>query len=196
MAGSKHFYDTIRPVLFNGSISSKQFEGTEATLKACADGRVTDPRAVAYILATVYHECAKTMQPIEEYGKGAAYDYGKQLKMGGGKGKRVAYETPHQLYYGRGYVQLTWYENYEVQGKRLGIDLLNHPELALQPSVAGSIMISGMTRGDFTGRKLGQFFTPTLTDYVGARKIINGQDKAGLIAGYAHTFFAALAEPQ
>ncbi len=29
------------------------------------------------MLATVYHETAKTMQPIEEYGRGVGRDYGK-----------------------------------------------------------------------------------------------------------------------
>lgn len=190
---SKHFYDTIRPVLFPAGLHQSQVDGIEAILKACAV--IADQRQVAYILATIYHECQKTMQPIEEDGKGHGHDYGKMLKRGGGEGKRIPYTTPNQIYYGRGYVQLTWYENYAIQSKLLGVDLLNHPELALQPEIAAKILIHGMTKGDFTGHTLSQYFHDAESDYLHARKIINGMDCAELIAGYAHTFFSALIEP-
>jgi len=52
-----------------------------------------------------------------------------------------------------------------------------------------------MVKGDFTGHYLGQYFTGSLTDYVNARKIINGLDNADRIAAYAQTFFTALTEP-
>ncbi|OCX54255.1 hypothetical protein BEL04_08335 [Mucilaginibacter sp. PPCGB 2223] len=195
MPGTKNFYDTIRPALFNGALSTAQVNGIEAILTCCADAAITDQREVAYILATIYHECDRTMQPIEESGKGARYDYGKQLKRGGGPGKRIPYLTPKQLYYGRGYVQLTWYENYEAQGKLLGLDLLNHPELVLQPAIAAKVLTHGMTHGDFTGHRLAEYFTPQLTDFVNARKIINGLDCAERIAGYAGIFLKALTGP-
>jgi len=86
MPGTKYFYDTIRPALFSGALTPSQVSGIEAILTCCAANAITDQRSVAYILATIYHECAKTMQPIEEFGKGAKYDYGKQLKRGGGPG--------------------------------------------------------------------------------------------------------------
>ena len=188
---SKQFYDAIHPELFQHGLSQSQVDGFEAILKSCS-GIVTDNRQIAYVLATIYHECAGTMRPIEESGKGAHYDYGKKLKRGAGPGHRIPYTTPDQLYYGRGYVQLTWYENYAIQSKLLGIDLLNHPELALQPEVASTILIHGMVHGDFTGHYLAQYFNTNETDYVNARKIINGLDQAERIAGYAQIFFKAL----
>jgi len=194
MAGTKQFYDVIHPMLFSHGLSERQFQGIEAVLGVCADSNITDNRQIAYILATIYHECDKTMQPIEESGKGAGYDYGKKLKRGGGPGHRFPYTTPDQIYYGRGFVQLTWYENYEAQSKILGVDLLNHPELALDPSIAGKILIHGMTKGDFTGHMLSQYFNQDTTDYINARKIINGLDCAQLIAGYAHTFYTGLTQ--
>lgn len=189
---TKSFYDTIRAELFKGSISSKQFEGIEAIIKEYSVLCVNDLRKLAYILATAYHETAKTMQPIAEYGKGKNYDYGKKLKM-----SRKPYTTPNQLYYGRGFVQLTWYENYANMGKLLGVDLLNNPDLAMNMEIAIKIMFEGMLRaksrfGDFTGKSLEDYFNASKTDWVNARRIINGMDKADLIAGYAKTFYKAL----
>lgn len=192
MATTKHFYDTIKPILFGDHLAQSQVDGIEAILKVCENASITDNRYKAYILATIYHECDKTMRPIIEGGKGAGHDYGKKLKRGAGPGKRIPYTTPDQLYFGRGYVQLTWYENYAVQSKILDIDLLNHPEKVLEPEIAGKILIHGMTKGDFTGHYLSQYFNDTTTDYVNARKIINGLDVAERIAGYAHTFMAGL----
>jgi hypothetical protein len=132
------------------------------------------------------------MQPIEEYGKGKSYRYGKKIKRSG-----IPYSLPDKLYYGRGYVQLTWYENYENMGRLLGVDLLNNPDLALQPVIACKIMFEGMTKGDssfgdFTGKSLENYFNDKKEDWVHARRIINGTDKAEMIAGYGQKFMAAL----
>ena len=151
------------------------------------------------MLATVYHETAKTMQHIEEYGRGRGKAYGHKLKMGGGVNKRIPYNTPDKIYYGRGFVQITWFENYEKMARLLNVDLLNHPELALDLHVATQILFEGMTtgassKGDFTGRCLEQYFNANSNDPINARRIINGMDKADLIAGYHNRFYSALAE--
>ncbi|WP_439695884.1 glycoside hydrolase family 19 protein [Mucilaginibacter sp. AW1-7] len=194
MSGTKHLYDTIRP-MFGGHFSQSQIDGIETILTAIAAAGITDNRKTAYMLATVFHECAKKMQPIAEFGKGAGHDYGKKLKMGTGPGHRIPYTTPDKLYYGRGYVQLTWYENYESMGHLLHVDLLGNPELALDPTIAANIMVKGMVGGLFTGKSLGKYFTADLTDWVNARKIINGLDQAATIAGYAQTFYKGLTAP-
>ena len=193
----KTFYDYIRPRLFNGSLNTRQVQGIDAIVTTCIKEKVSDRRWVAYMLATSYHETARTMQPIEEYGKGKGKPYGKKFKMGKGPNKRVGYKNPDKLYYGRGHVQLTWYENYEKMGKILGVDLLHNPELALDPVISVRILIEGMTKGkssfgDFTGRCLEQYFNAVTTDWVGARRIINGLDCAEDIANYARIFYAAL----
>jgi predicted chitinase len=192
MPGTKQLYDTIRPALFGGHLTQSHVDGIEAIIKAAEDGGVTDERQVAYMLATVYHECDGTMQPVRENGRGAGHPYGQKLKMGGGPGKRVPYTKPDQIYYGRGYVQLTWYENYENMGKLLHIDLLNNPDLALQDDIAAEIMVKGMTKGMFTGVNLDRYFNADRTDWVNARKIINGLDMADKIAGYAKLFYKGL----
>lgn len=194
MINRKHFFDTVRKSLFKGKLNQDQVSGMEAILKEWEKRQLTDLRWLAYMLATVYHETAKTMQPIEEYGKGKNYRYGKKIKRSG-----ILYTCPDKIYYGRGYVQLTWYENYETMGRLLRLDLLNQPELALIPEVAAEIMFEGMTKGnsnfgDFTGKSLEQYFNDRKEDPINARRIINGTDKAPLIADYYGLFKVALRE--
>ncbi|MFM2386905.1 MAG: hypothetical protein RL660_1662 [Bacteroidota bacterium] len=189
------FFSTIRntPALGLRKLSDSQVQGLNYILDEWeAQASLQDLRHLAYMLATVHHECAKTMQPIEEYGRGRGRRYGKRIKQSG-----QSYTWPNKLYYGRGYVQLTWYENYELMGRLLGIDLLKHPELALQPDIAARIMFEGMCkgaslRGDFTGRNLEQYFNAKTEDPLNARRIINGLDKAGLIAEYYWGYKGAL----
>lgn len=143
---------------------------------------------LAYVLATTYHETAATMEPIEEYGKGAGHPYGEPDPDTG------------QIYDGRGYVQLTWKENYQIAQQYVinfntmkpDLDMVNNPGLALVPWVAAQVAINGMADGWFTGKMLGDYLTDTSTDYVNARRIINGTDKAPTIAAYAEEAQAAL----
>lgn len=189
---TKAFYESINQSLFAGKISTKQTQAIDQILAEYDKIALNDLRKLAYILATVYHETGHTMQPVEERGKGKGYDYGKKLKRGAGPGRRIPYTNPDQLYYGRGLVQLTWYENYQAMGKIAGIDLLNHPELMLNMEVSIDVLFDGMINGSFTGFKLSDFFNDKTTDFVNARKIINGTDQAERIAGYAERFYAAL----
>jgi putative chitinase len=188
----KKFYDSVRESIFGGSITSKQVEGMEAVLNEWEKRKLTDLRWLAYIFATIYHETAHTIQPIEEFGKGNGRKYGRKIKMSG-----IAYEKPDKIYYGRGLVQLTWYENYERMGKLLKLDLLNNPELVLTIPVSVAVTFEGMTRGlsgsgDFTGKCLEMYFNATNDDPIGARKIINGTDKANTISLHHKKFLIAL----
>lgn len=183
---NKEGFDIIR-ALFGGHVSQSQVDGIQLILTACNDHDIIDERHIAYMLATVFHETAKTMQPIEEYGKGKGRLYGTKHKHSG-----MAYTTPDKLYHGRGYVQLTWFENYQTMGKMIGFDLLNHPELALQSDTASKIIITGMTKGTFTGVKLSTYFNDKRTDPINARRIINGNDCDILIAKYYYSFYKAL----
>ncbi len=201
MINKESFYKNIRVSLFD-KLTQAQVEGMEAILNEWDKGKDEDLRNLAYMLATVYHETARTMQPIEEFGKGKGRDYGKWIQPKDAKGNNVdqpyglkmtreKYYSPDKLYYGRGFVQLTWYENYQLASKKLKCDLLNFPELALQLDRATEILFKGMYEGWFTGRKLSQYIG-VKTDFIGARKIINGTDKASTIASYANGFLTAL----
>lgn len=139
------------------------------------------------MLATTHHETDRTMTPIEEYGKGKGRKYGKRLKMSG-----KAYTDTQNIFYGRGFVQLTWYENYQKAGKKLGVNFIKNPGLTLDLKYATQIMLLGMIQGWFTGKKLSNYFSTTKEQWVNARRIINGTDKAQLIASYAKKYYACI----
>jgi putative chitinase len=186
------FFDTIRDSLYKGKMSASHVAGCEAILEACAGWPVN---WTAYAFATAYHETAFTMQPIRERGSDAyltnLYDVtGKNPK----RAKSMGNTTPGDgaKYCGRGYVQLTWKKNYRKLGVLLDRDLVNTPDLAMRPEIAAQIMRYGMRDGLFTGKKLGDYLTASKSDYVNARRIINGTDKAKQIASYATAFEAAL----
>lgn len=186
------FFSEINKTLFRGALTNKQREGINYKLKAFDKHDITDDRWRAYMLATSFHETARTMQPIEERGKGAGKPYGERRKYSG-----AIYAEPDKLFFGRGDVQLTWYENYEMMGRLLDLPLLEEPELALNPLVSARIMIEGMTRGrsnrgDFTGVSLENYFNANREDPFNARRIINGLDCAKLIEGYYRKFLSAL----
>lgn len=179
------FYAALRrrgSGVFGTSLKPTQKAGIEAVLSE-AEKRNTPIAHLAYMLATDYHETAHTMQPIAEYGKGKGKPYGKKGKCG-------------QAQYGRGLVQLTWDANYERADRELGLkgSLLKNFDLAMTMKVAVAIMFSGMEEGWFTGKKLSNYLAGSKKDYVGARRIINGTDKAAQIAGYARSFEAALVD--
>lgn len=184
------FYEKLRKAF--GKLNQKQVEGFEAIFNEWEKQKLKDARWLAYMLATVWHETAKTMQPIEEIGRGKGYKYGRKLKRSG-----VAYKLPEKLYFGRGLVQLTWFENYQLMARLLKIDLLNKPELLLTMEVSIKVMFEGMLRGassfgDFTGKCLEMYFNDEVDNPKEARRIINGTDKAELIAGYHNQFLECL----
>jgi putative chitinase len=180
MIDRKTFFDKVRKAPFPGSMTQHQVEGCEAILREWERRGLRDLRWLAYMLATAFWETARTMQPIAEYGRGKGRRYG------------VADPSTGHTYYGRGYVQLTWDYNYRAMGSILGVDLVNNPDKALDPTIAAAIMFEGMQRGTFTSKKLADYFNDRLTDWVNARRIINGTDKAETIASMARQFHGAL----
>ena len=185
MINRPQFFASIRPLFKR--LSQSQVDGLNFLLDAFEQDGGLSVQEMAYMLATAYHETAATMLPIEEYGKGRGRKYGQNIDIDGSRYKGL----PH-VYYGRGYVQLTWLTNYVKATEKLCIDFVNNPELTLDPVNAANIMIVGMQEGWFTGRKLAHYFAHSKKDYLNARRIINGTDKMQLIADYANKFEAAL----
>lgn len=184
---SKAFFDSLRAAM--GPLSQNQVDGMNHLLQA-TDGLPLRHRA--YVLATVHHETGPASSPLhwtprrEIWGNTAAQrNYEGNVALGNthmGDGKR---------YMGRGYVQLTGRRNYEKAGLALGKDLVSDPDLALNPDIAARIIVSGMRDGWFTGKKLADF-----QSYRDMRRVVNGTDRADLIAGYAETFEKALTDSQ
>lgn len=146
----------------------KRQETIDAIIKACHDHGIVKPEAIQYVLATVQHETNDTFKPVKE-----AYWLSEKWR------KRNLRYYP---YYGRGFVQLTWKSNYKKFGELLGIDLVKNPDLALVTKYAIFILVYGMKHGTFTSKKLDDYFGTTGSNFIGARNIINGKDKAKRIA--------------
>lgn len=166
-----------------GPLTQSQVDGAGALLKAMERWPVS---WTAYGLATAWHETAHTLQPIRERGGRA---YFKRMYDKAGERPHVAARLGNTQpgdgvrFAGRGYVQITGRHNYAKYG------LLDDPDRALDPAVAAHILVDGMEKGTFTGKKLSDYLPG---DYVNARRIINGLDKAEEIARLAKAFEAAL----
>lgn len=191
------FYNEIRDDLFSGSLSKAQVAGMEDLLDVWqATYRDKDPRWLAYILATVYHETGRRMVPVREgfatSTEGAVAAVTRLFEQGR---IRVNYALPvnGQSYFGRGRVQNTWLDNYRKLEKRFGYPLVSQPDLLISNSqLDATVTVVGHVEGLWTGRKLADFIDAGRCDYRGARGII-GQDRAGDIANYAINFETAVA---
>ncbi len=208
----KIFYDSIRGDLFDGKLRQEQVNGMETILDFWENPpfkpegifrhywRSRNYCWLAYMLATTYHETARTMQPISEHGDNAYFErmYGGRTDLGNtepGDGAK---------FHGRGFVQLTGRLNYTRMTPIVKEffpdcpDLTDDPDAVKKPEYAVVIMFFGMFTGTFTGKKLKDYIgdpaKDEIVDYYNARRIINGIDKAELIKGYAENFQHALNE--
>ena len=180
IALSKTGFDYLRDKLFKGKLKQTHVNNINAILLAVNKYKITDLQQVAYIFATAYHETNATMEPVRE-----AYWLSEAWRK-----KNLRYWP----WYGRGHVQLTWQVNYERADQKLGLGgkLIKNPDLAMQSTISAEILVLGSKEGWFTNKKLDDFINLQKTDYEGARRIINGTDKAKLVAGYAAIFEDAL----
>lgn len=166
-----------------GKLSPEQRAGLEEVMGFIRrDRNITDLRWIAYMLATLMHECRSaaskwvlTWKPVSETG-GANKSYGKEVVVTDWKGNPLGSDgKPIQAprgkggkalpipenqkikrrYYGRGYVQITHQENYRAMDDALGLNksLLLNPERALEPAISYKIMSYGMREGSFMGKK-------------------------------------------
>jgi len=194
----KTFFAAAKGV-FNGGYNGKGGEARIQGLDTLVDEWEKDndvtAEQFAYILATTAHETAYTMQPIKEYG-GDSY-FHKMYDPQGSRPKvaaRLGNTEPGDgaKFPGRGYVQLTGRTNYKRASDKLGVDFISKPDLVMKPQYAVEILFAGMKEGWFTRRKLSTYINDEKTDYVNARRIINGKDKAEAIAKIAEQFKKAL----
>lgn len=180
------FYKTVSLRL--GPLSQSQVDGIETLLDAI-DGQPLSWQA--YMLATAWHETAQTMQPVRE-----AFQLSEAWRQ-----KNLRYYP----WYGRGYVQTTWERNYarlDAEAAAAGLtkagDILANPDLAMRPDIAAFALRRGLEEGwyDAQGKTMAQRLpmqgVATRAQYINARYLVNVQDKADLIEGYAQAFERAL----
>jgi hypothetical protein len=130
-------------------------------LEAMQKYEILDKQVLIGLLATVRVETSG-MKPINEWG-GEKYwrRYEGRRDLGNvnpGDGVK---------YHGRGYIQLTGRANYRSYGQKLGVDLENNPELALDPTVSALVLACYFKdRGVHQAAKAG--------DWRRVRKLVNG----------------------
>lgn len=205
------FFDDIRP-MFGGKLTQSQVDGVSSIMRA-TEKHSADHRA--YILATAFHETGQKMQPITESlnysvqgllstfsrarissaqaeligrkpGRPANQEAIANTVYGGDWGRKNLGNTEAGdgwRYRGRGLVQITGRGNY----RKFGIEYT--PEQASWMGMAVRILVDGMTKGTFTGRKLSDF---RKGDYLAMRSIVNGNDRAADIARYTEELWSAL----
>jgi putative chitinase len=182
----QEFYTGYRKAF--GGLAPIQVKALNSLLDAIeADETVTDPRHIAYFLATTKHECADTWLPITERGPRPYFDkYEPQNPIGRNLGNKLPGDG--YKYRGRGFVQLTGRPNYQKMSAVCEQNLLDNPEGALTPANAYKIMSHGFRHGTFTGKRLSDYVHDNVTDYRNARRCINGLDQCDKIAKYAVAF--------
>ncbi len=174
------FFAAVRAGIMAPTLDNSEVQGLTAILHAMAG---TPLSHCAYALATAFHETARTMQPVRE-----AYWLSEDWRKS---------HLRYYPWYGRGFVQLTWRSNYERADEELRLNgtLIADADRAMELDIAAQVMKRGMKEGWFTRHTLGSHcpdWKATLEQFEGARKIINGTDKAHAIAVYAMQFQEAL----
>lgn len=147
------------------------------------DRLVEQREHAAYILATVQREAGPDFFPKSEIGSDK---YLSRYAAGTDIGRRLGNTSPgdDKRYKGRGFVQITGRGNYAKLGRALGLELelVDNPAKANDYSVAYNVLVVGMMQGLFTGKKLTDYVNITETDFVNARRVVNGLDHAEEIA--------------
>jgi len=189
------FYLAVRmdPVLFGGTLPESAVVTMNAMLDEWQKRALTLLTWLADMMSTARGEVGRNMAPVREgfaQSDSAARAYVKR------NFPHYAMEILGHVWYGRGLVQLTWLRNYQAFRDEVlrvfGVDIVANPDAVLRPDIAVYIMFEGMIRGVFTGKKLADYFTDKVSDWINARRIINGTDKAAFFGDMGRRFHAAL----
>lgn len=188
-----------RTAMFGAALSQGQVNGIEAILDAFethGDGR---SKSLAYCLATARHEVGHNMTPVREGFKATDIEARSFVARCYGHKGRAWYCWPAgpygHVYYGRGLVQLTWLDNYAKSSGDAGVDLVKYPDKALDPLIAGRLLVRGVIDGRWNGHGKGiGFYLPTSgpDDLMNARRTVNITDKWETIAAYYREFLGAI----
>lgn len=195
------FFTSVRGSVFGGKLTQGVVDSLTTILDSCSRNKVTSDEEIAYVLATARHESYNVGDnpdwlPVREgWCKTDAGSIAAVTKMfnAGRISKNYALPVNGHSYFGRGFCQITHLGNYQTLGKRIGADLVNYPEKALERRTAADLLVIGSKEGLYTTKKLSDYFgknDPNAS--IKARAIINGKDAAERIAGYYDKFLIAL----
>lgn len=197
------FFDGIRGPLFD-RLAQSQVNGINHLLDVWERWFADPVNHLAYDLGTAYHETAATMQPIFEFGPRSYFDkYEPGTKLGKMLGNTE--KGDGFRFRGAGHVQNTGRRNAAFATKRLNevfganVDLVGNPDMRLDPVVSAMSLFLGNKEGWWTGRDLAKYIDNVdeddkedLREYVAARAVVNGSDKAEKIGRHALVFEGAL----
>lgn len=189
------FFAFARNAPFGGRLTEEQVKGAESIIEVWQREGTGDDRHLAYVLATVFHETGGRMVPVRETFATSDAQAIRRLDAAYAAGKLPQVKTPYWRagWFGRGPIQVTHETNYRKLGQALGVDLIANPGLLLDPVVGARSAVLGMVQGLFVARQtLAKYFNDAKDDPEGARRIVNGTDKASLIAGYHRNFLDAI----
>ena len=200
------FFDAVRKTLFGGRLNQSQIDGMKGLLVAFDQVGDRDMDTLAYGMGTAFHEVGGRMVPVREgFAKtdaGARKAVAALAAKRGPKSAVARYSKPAgpygHVYYGRGHVQLTWLENYAGSSADAGVDLVANPDAMLDPVISARVLFRGLMDGRWNGRGKGLSHYEGDDDFLSdaeaaeARRTVNVQDKAVLIAGYHRAFYNAL----
>jgi len=193
MLDRSKLFDAFRTSrILGGTISQQEVSGVNGILDAFEKHGNGSKKTLAYALATAFHETGTLMVPVRE--GFAKTDWAARRIVGHRKYGRPAGAHGH-VYYGRGHVQLTWLDNYRVTGEKIGEDLVQFPDLMLDPKISARVLIEGLIDGRWNPEKkgVGHYLPESGRDNLrGARKTVNLTDKWSIIAGYYNVFLECI----
>lgn len=174
------FFDSVRPHI---NLTTQNVQGFNKFLDYLEQTNWQINYA-AYGTATGFWETAQTMHPVRE-----AYWLSENWRK-----KNLRYYP----WYGRGLIQTTWKRNYIEIAKAMnlpGDTFTKNPDLLLEWEYALPALFVGMETGLYTGKSVSDYIDDIdepddedYREYVNARRVVNGTDKAKQIADLALIF--------
>src|SRR5262245_25834550 len=132
-----------------------------AAIIGAARSRHLTKSQIAYVLATAEHE-SDSFKTLEEYSSGGQYE-GSQNLGSTAPGDGLRFQC-------RGYVQLTGRLNYTRYADISGIKLTALPLILMNwPALSVFVIVDGMMRGIYTGRRLSDYVNDAKQDFFNAR---------------------------
>jgi hypothetical protein len=168
---------------FGSVFSSVERERVKYLADVWADEGYTDLRHLAYACATVRKECGPNFMPVREGG------WNKEITDAEARhhvrNRWYGKEINGHVYYGRGYVQLSLYENYLREG------IADNPDKALNREWSAKLLFKGLLDGRWNGRGKGLMYYLDKNDPVQARRTVNVLDDAHEVAEWYQDFLEA-----
>lgn len=191
----EHFFNNVRKHF--GKLDQNMVNGIDLLIDKWNNEYSDYPiEYFACVLGEVYHETGRTFLPVREGFCDTDECSIRKITNMYRKGKISSnYSLPYsngKSYFGRGWLQITWWYNYLKLQEKYGFPIFDNPDLLLTVEVNAELTIITMINGDYTGAKLSDYFTQYKKDWYNSRRIINGTDKATLISGYKKKFYNAL----